>query len=130
MSHPLQNGSPPAGDELTFGPNRRKHRRYEVVWSGVIHLPDATHVECAILDLSADGARVILGQSLSADQQVFFVSPRFDTVTARIVWVDGPKAGLQFLDGIDRVLHVLSGKDGEILLVNEVLTLLRGTGRA
>jgi hypothetical protein len=130
MSHPLQNGNPPADDELSFGSDRRKHRRHEVIWSGVIYLPDGTHVECAILDLSAEGAKVILGQSLSINQQVFFVSPRFDTVTARVIWIDGPKAGLHFLDGIDRVLRVLSGKDGEIILADEILTLLGGTGRA
>lgn len=130
MSHPLQHGSPPAGDELTSGPDRRKHHRYEVIWSGVIYLPDGKHVECAVLDLSAEGAKVILGQSLNIDHQVFFVSPRFETVTAQIIWIDGPKAGLHFLNGIDRVLRVLSGKEGEIIMANEVLTLLRGSPRA
>jgi hypothetical protein len=115
---------------MSFASDRRKHRRHEVIWSGVMHLPDGTHVECAILDLSYEGAKVIVNEPLRRDLQVFFVSPRFEAVTARIAWTEGPTAGLQFLNGVDRVLDVLSGKNGDILMAKDVLTLLRGIARS
>jgi len=115
MSYPPGNSASPTRRELTEGADRRKHHRYEVIWSGVVHLTDNTHVECAIVDLSAEGAQVLLGQPIAQNCRVFFVSPRFETVSARIVWTEGPRAGLQFFDGIDRVLHVLGGKYGDVI---------------
>jgi hypothetical protein len=73
-------------------------------------------VECAILDLSAEGARVILGDSVAVGVLVSLFSPRFDPVTAEVVWTDDPTAGLRFLDGVDHVMQVLAGKYGDIVL--------------
>jgi hypothetical protein len=101
---------------FTAGEDRRRHRRHEVTWLGRIHASNGTLVECAVLDLSAEGAKVILGDSVAVGARVTFVSPRFDPVTAQIVWTDDQTAGLQFLDGVDCVMLVLAGKYGDIAL--------------
>jgi CheY-like chemotaxis protein len=122
-------GSPQPGDVSTepgsCGQDRRRYRRHEVIWSGRIEIADGTKVECSVLDLSAEGAKVITGQSLEPGTRVSFFSPRFDPVTAQIVWTDDRKAGLQFLDGIDRVLQVIGGKYGDIVFPAELAALQR-----
>jgi CheY-like chemotaxis protein len=107
------------------GRDRRRYRRHEVIWSGRIDVPDGTQVECSVLDLSAEGAKIITGEALATGMQVSFFSPRFDPVTAQIVWTDDRRAGLHFLDGIDRVLKVLSGKYGDIVFPAQLAALQR-----
>ena len=96
-----------------------------MIWSGRIDVPDGTQVECSVLDLSAEGAKIITGELLETGMRVSFFSPRFDPVTAQIVWTDDRRAGLQFLDGIDRVLKVLSGKYGDIVFPAQLAALQR-----
>jgi CheY-like chemotaxis protein len=107
------------------GRDRRRYRRHEVIWSGRIDVPDGTQVECSVLDLSAEGAKIITGEALEPGMCVSFFSPRFDPVTAQIVWTDDRRAGLHFLDGIDRVLKVLSGKYGDIVFPAQLAALQR-----
>lgn len=107
------------------GRDRRRYRRHEVIWSGRIDVPDGTQVECSVLDLSAEGAKVITGEALAPGIRVSFFSPRFDPVTAQIVWTDDRRAGLHFLDGIDRVLQVLSGKYGDVVFPAQLAVLQR-----
>jgi hypothetical protein len=96
-----------------------------VIWSGRIDVPDGTQVECSVLDLSAEGAKIITGQSLEPGARVLFFSPRFDPVSAQIVWTDDRRAGLHFLDGVDRVLKVLSGKYGDVVFPAQLAALQR-----
>jgi CheY-like chemotaxis protein len=110
----VRSAKPGPADPAVNGRERRRHRRHEVIWSGRVLIPDGTQIDCAVLDLSAEGAMVILGQSLPIGTFLSFASPRFDPVKARVVWVDGRTAGLHFVDGVDRVLTVLGGKYGEV----------------
>jgi CheY-like chemotaxis protein len=105
---------PGPGDSTLNGKEQRQFRRQELIWSGQALTADGSQIECAVLDLSGEGAKVILGQSLLVGTVLSFASPRFDPVKARVVWIDGRTAGLHFVDGINRVLTVLGGKYGEV----------------
>jgi hypothetical protein len=92
---------------------RRQHPRNPVAWVGWIETTAGKRIECAVIDFSAGGAKAVLDQTLAVGEQVVFKSPRFDSVTARIVWCEDGVVGMQFVENDERVMKVLGGKDGE-----------------
>jgi hypothetical protein len=92
---------------------RRQHRRNPVAWVGWIETAAGKRLECAVLDFSAGGAKAVLDQMVTVGEQVLFKSPRFESVTARIVWCEDGVVGMQFVENDERVMKVLGGKDGE-----------------
>jgi CheY-like chemotaxis protein len=111
----LNSGFAPDQPDCPFtGRERRRFARREVVWSGRIHVSNGVHIQCAVLDVSEEGAKVILTHPLPTGEQILFLSPRFDPVRAEVVWTEGPSAGLRFLDGLDWVSRALGGKEGDI----------------
>ena len=121
---PLRTGSTTASEiGPTVRQERRRYPRQQVIWSGTMRTGDGTHLECAVLDLSAEGARVISSRPLLCCQRISFVTPRFEPIAAEVVWTEGSRAGLRFLEGMDRVLRVLSGKEGDIIFPARLPTL-------
>jgi hypothetical protein len=92
---------------------RRRHPRNPVAWVGWIETAAGKRIECAVLDFSAGGAKAVLDQTIGIGEQVVFKSPRFESVTARIVWCEDGVVGMQFVENDERVMKVLGGKDGE-----------------
>lgn len=93
-------------------PDRRRFQRSDVTWAARVQTAAGTRIECEVLDLCATGAKLHLDQPLAAGEIVTFISPRFDPVSAKVAWVADGHVGLEFLDGVERVLGAISGKTG------------------
>jgi hypothetical protein len=106
------------------GQDRRRSSRHAVIWSAQVEVPNGIRIECAVLDISAEGAKIILTHAIPAGERVVFRAPRFDPMIAQLAWVEGPTAGLRFLDGLEQVLKALGGKDGDILIPGQLFSAL------
>jgi hypothetical protein len=81
--------------ELARANRRYGGRRWNVVWPASIAIEGQT-LACTILDLSSTGAR-IEGYGLRPVSSVAVLEcEKFGTLTARVKWVRGGKAGLRF----------------------------------
>lgn len=107
--------APPPGGE------RRQSPRGEVIWVARVQTAAGLCVECGVLDLSATGAKLVTDQPLAEGDHVTFVSPRFDPLSAKVAWSADGYLGLQFLDGTERVMNVISGKTGASILPLQVV---------
>jgi hypothetical protein len=114
---PSDNSGEGAKQEPESGPSpdRRRFRRSDVIWAARVQTASGTRIECEVLDLSAAGAKLHLDQPLAAGELVTFISPRFDPVSAKVAWVADGHVGLEFLEGVDRVMSAISGKTGVAL---------------
>ena len=87
-------------------PERRRAVRKRVLWSGQVEA-DQHLLDCAILDVSLQGARVRLdGGALPQTPFAINVS-RFGTFQAEVVWIQERTAGLRFLESVDRVADTI-----------------------
>jgi CheY-like chemotaxis protein len=98
------------------GQDRRRSSRHAVIWSAQVEVSNGIRIECAVLDISAEGAKIIVTHAIPAGERVVFRAPRFDPMVAQLAWAEGPTAGLRFLDGLEQVLKALGGKDGGIVI--------------
>jgi CheY-like chemotaxis protein len=98
------------------GQDRRRSSRHAIIWSAQVEVSNGIRIECAVLDISAEGAKIILTHAIPAGERVVFRAPRFDPMIAQLAWAEGPTAGLRFLDGLEQVLKALGGKDGDIVI--------------
>jgi hypothetical protein len=63
-----------------------------------------------MLDVSMDGCRVELVEAVSEDENVIARLPNLEPLAARISWVSGSEAGLQFRNALHPAVfeHLLS----------------------
>lgn len=94
---------------------RRRHARSAVTWAGWLETGNGDMIECGVVDLSVGGAKVVLEKPIKTGARVMFKSPRFEPISARVAWSEEGVVGLQFLDGAERVMRLLGGKDGMAL---------------
>ena len=89
---------------------QRRHPRSAVLWAAQLETRDGRRLDCAVLDLSAGGAKLRIEHSLATGDLVTLTSPRFGVRRARVAWVEAGRLGLQFLDVVGPV--VLSHEAG------------------
>lgn len=100
----------------------RAYARASVVVSGVVENAKETKIDCVLIDLSANGAKIKLLQN-AADQSISSYSITKLTLTGsvefpvEVAWSDGDFTGLRFLDPPAKVAGVLVG-----LLPDDCLT--------
>ncbi len=94
-------GSPPVL------PERRRAQRKRVLWTGQVEVLNRL-IDCAILDVSLQGARVRMddGSELPKGPLAIAVS-RFGTFQAEVVWTKDRMSGLRFLESVDRVANTI-----------------------
>ncbi len=80
---------------------QRRHPRSAVLWAAELETRDGRRIDCAVLDLSAGGAKLMIDHSLATGDQVTLSSRRFGARRARVAWVEPNRLGLQFLDLIE-----------------------------
>jgi hypothetical protein len=87
---------------------RRRWMRKRVLWTGQVE--DTDHlINCAVLDVSLQGARVRLddqGEALPKGPLAIAVS-QFGTFQAEVVWTRQGMSGLRFLESADRVADTI-----------------------
>jgi hypothetical protein len=77
--------------------DRRVHRRSKVVWPAqLIH--GGRRFDCVILNLSAGGAKLQLGNLPERLTELRLVTDRFGEFAAEAVWRVGDRVGIRFLD--------------------------------
>ncbi len=76
---------------------QRRHRRIPVIWPGKLSQGE-DGVDCAILNISAGGAKLRMVDEQSRRGLVALRSPRFGTLHGRVVWRDEAYVGLAFLN--------------------------------
>jgi len=92
----------------TATPERRRAQRKRVLWSGQVEATDH-FINCAVLDVSLQGARVRLDDAnavLPRGPLAIAVS-RFGTFQAEVVWAKDQLRGLRFLESVDRVADTI-----------------------
>jgi len=92
----------------TSTPERRRAQRKRVLWSGQVEATDHL-INCAVLDVSLQGARVRLDDDsapLPKGPLAIAVS-RFGTFQAEVVWAKDRMFGLRFLESVDRVADTI-----------------------
>ena len=79
------------------------HRRYPrdlVLKTGQIHFTDEPVVACAILNIAATGACVLVPDRADIpDLFALSIDPDETVRRCRVVWRDGTKIGFEFIDG-------------------------------
>ncbi len=93
---------------LPATPERRRAQRKRVLWSGQVEATDRL-INCAVLDVSLQGARVRVEDDNSELPQgpLAIAVSRFGTFQAEVVWVKDRTAGLRFLESVDRVAETI-----------------------
>lgn len=83
---------------------RRRSRRASVLWSARIARDDeGTQNACAILNLSAGGAKLRLENDETLPTRVALDSGYFGRLDGRVIWRQGNVVGLAFLEAADAV---------------------------
>jgi hypothetical protein len=82
--------APPGKEEL------RLHPRFSVLWTGRIDV-SSEWVECVILNISADGAKLRLFQAIDLPARFSVSVDRYGVFPAELAWREGNSAGVRFL---------------------------------
>jgi hypothetical protein len=86
-----------AGAATRSGGDARRHARRSGMWAAHLELGHEQRVGCIVLDLSAGGAKLQLEQPLAIGQIVTLIADSVGARGARIVWIDGDRAGVEFI---------------------------------
>lgn len=87
--------------------NRRYHRA-TVLWPATL-LCRNNAFDCVIFNISANGAKVMIRNSLEVQQRVTLCSPRFGEIEGRIIWRGSTAIGVQFVAPPEEVAKLLGG---------------------
>ena len=87
----------PACEEAAPPAQRRRDARKAVLWVGYVCIPGKPNIACAVLDVSAGGAKVRVSESVALGELVSLKSPHFSR-KARVVWSADGAIGLQFVE--------------------------------
>ena len=87
----------PAYEEAPPAAQRRRDTRKAVLWVGYVCVPGRPNIACAVLDVSAGGAKVRVSEPVAQGELVSLKSPHFSR-KARVVWSADGAIGLQFLE--------------------------------
>jgi hypothetical protein len=86
---------------------QRTYKRKPVLWSARLHR-DGRVLECAVLHISAGGARIRIHQRFDIDSTVVLMIDRLGTFPGEIRWQRGTYAGIRFLEDAQVVEKRLS----------------------
>ncbi len=87
-------------------PERRRFVRKLVLWSGSVDAAEMP-VDCAVLDVSLQGARVRVNQGSLPQGPTSIAVSRFGTFQAEVVWTKDQVSGLRFLESIERIAETI-----------------------
>ncbi|WP_282607092.1 PilZ domain-containing protein [Pelagibius sp. Alg239-R121] len=89
-------------------PDQRHYKRAQVVLSGCLINEIAT-LDCAVIDLSINGARVCLDDAPDDKQIIKLRLARSTDLNVEVVWQEDGILGLQFTDDPCDVANILDG---------------------
>jgi hypothetical protein len=89
--------------------DRRTFKRTYVVVSGQVSDTKELQLNCVILDLSANGARVRFDAPLKSDQIIKIKLAGAVEFDVEVAWINGVFAGLRFLEPPEKIANILAG---------------------
>jgi hypothetical protein len=89
--------------------DQRHYKRAQVVLSGCLIDNEVETLDCAVIDLSLNGARVCLDSSLEGKEIVLLRLARSTDLHVEVVWQDDTSLGLRFTDDPRDVATILDG---------------------
>ncbi|MGQ0677107.1 MAG: PilZ domain-containing protein [Rhodospirillales bacterium] len=92
---------PPGKAEL------RRNPRFSVLWTGRIDV-SSEWVECAILNISADGAKLRFFKDIHLPKNFSVSVDRYGVFPAELAWRDGHSAGVRFLGDIAPIAQAIA----------------------
>ena len=87
----------------------RKYRRASVHWPATLGCRDAS-AACVIVNLSANGAKVMVEDPPAGQSRVTLSSDRFGTLAGDIIWRSPRALGIRFVLAPDLVATVLGDR--------------------
>ena len=91
---------------------RRQHRRVPLLWQGAVKR-GLDQFDCAILNLSAGGAKLRMADPERPVGSISLCSPHFGSLAGRVIWQDRDQIGVAFRDPPAEVV----GAIGDLLAV-------------
>jgi hypothetical protein len=88
--------------------NRRYHRT-TVLWPATL-LCRSSALDCVIFNISANGAKVMLKNSLEMKVPVILSSIRFGELAGEVVWQNPNAVGIRFFAAPEDVVRMLGDK--------------------
>jgi hypothetical protein len=88
------------------GADKRRHKRRSGMWAAHLELGQDRRVGCVVLDLSDGGAKLLLKQPVAKGKIVTLISDRVGSRGGRVVWADGNRVGVEFLEGSADVVGI------------------------
>ncbi len=85
----------------------RRHPRDAVLWSALLYCEGVIH-DCAILNISAGGAKLSIPGPISTSALVTLTIFRYGDYPAQVVWQYGSLVGLRFLENPRDITRRLS----------------------
>ncbi len=85
---------------------RRKYPRTQVLWKGSLFRPGGA-VECVVLNLSANGAKLRLDDPWECPSPITLRIPRFGEFRAEVAWRKDHLIGLKFLEDPKSVARLI-----------------------
>lgn len=82
-------------DEEKDGKDRRRFHRSTVVWAGEL-VTESSVVDCVVLNISVNGAKVQLSKPYQGSDTVTLKMPRFGDFEGDVVWRSGNSVGVKF----------------------------------
>ena len=102
MNRPLDK----AAEKPSVEKSRRRFKRATTLFSGTIICGDRS-VEAVVLDVSVNGAKVRLEETLGEDNNVKLKIDRLGEFRAVVVWRKDMRIGLKFLEPPDEIARLM-----------------------
>lgn len=87
----------PGCDSAQPPEQRRRDARKAVLWMGYVCIAGRPNIACAVLDVSAGGAKVRVSEPIAVGELVSLKSPHFSR-KAHVMWSADGTIGLQFVE--------------------------------
>ncbi len=89
--------------------NRRRFKRATTLFSGSVLCGDRS-IDVVVLDVSVNGAKVRLDETLGPENNVKLRIDRLGEFRAEVVWRKDMRIGLKFLDPPDEIARLMPGQ--------------------
>jgi len=82
--------------DILISAERRLKRRKSLVWRGRLRVDCGRTLDCAILDYSAHGAKLLVEPGPPVGTVVTLIAARIGALSARVAWVEPTLIGIEF----------------------------------
>jgi PilZ domain len=96
-------------DKVDNPESKRRFRRATVLWPATLECGERS-IDCVVLDVSANGARVLLRDFAATTRRVTLKSEKFGAFSGEIMWQKPDSIGIRFDAAPADVARAFGGK--------------------